>query len=128
VSIKIWQPCRGNAEIFLKSTIEKNRLFVEGRFFKARANPTIASYIAGVVNFYNAKGSIARFENKNISYHFEKRSSLLQRWRCSCKFESRRIGSSFANQVVVGNIEEVHNNFLSIAKQNSYFRRKSFSK
>jgi hypothetical protein len=27
------------------------------------ANPTIASYNARVVNFYNAAGSLARFEN-----------------------------------------------------------------
>jgi hypothetical protein len=30
------------------------------------ANPTIAGYNASVVNFYNATGSLARFENKNI--------------------------------------------------------------
>jgi hypothetical protein len=29
-------------------------------------NPTIAIYNASVVNFYNATGSLARFENKNI--------------------------------------------------------------
>jgi hypothetical protein len=57
------------------------------------ANPTIASYNVSVVNFYNATGSLARFESKNILYYFEKRSSLLQRWRCSCKFKSRRICS-----------------------------------
>jgi hypothetical protein len=45
------------------------------------ANPTIASYNASVVNFYNATGSLARFENENILFFFEKRSSLLQRWR-----------------------------------------------
>jgi hypothetical protein len=28
------------------------------------ANPTIASYNASVVNFYNATGSLARLENK----------------------------------------------------------------
>jgi hypothetical protein len=49
-------------------------------------------YNASVVNFYNATGSLARFENKNILFCFEKRSSLLQRWRC--KFKNRRIGSS----------------------------------
>jgi hypothetical protein len=48
------------------------------------ANPAIASY--------NAKSSGARFENKMIFFIYEKRSSLLQRWRCSCKFQSRRIG------------------------------------
>jgi hypothetical protein len=30
---------------------------------------------------------------KNIFFYFEKRSSLQQRWRCSCKFRSLRIGS-----------------------------------
>jgi hypothetical protein len=53
------------------------------------ANPTITSYSASVVNFYNATDSLARFENKIIFFYFEKRSSLLQR----CKFKSRRIGS-----------------------------------
>jgi hypothetical protein len=42
----------------------------------AGANPTIASY--------NAKDSLEHFENKIIFFYFEKRSSLLQRWRCSC--------------------------------------------
>jgi hypothetical protein len=31
---------------------------------KSGANPTIASYNASVVNFYNATGSLARFKNK----------------------------------------------------------------
>jgi hypothetical protein len=57
------------------------------------ANPTVASYNASVVNFYNATGSLSRFENKNILLYFEKCSSLLQRWRCRCKFKNRRIGS-----------------------------------
>jgi hypothetical protein len=30
------------------------------------ANPTITSYNASVVNFYNATGSLARFENKKF--------------------------------------------------------------
>jgi hypothetical protein len=50
-------------------------------------NPTIASYNASVVNFYNATGSLVCFEKK-IFVYFEKRSSLLQR-----KFKNRRIGS-----------------------------------
>jgi hypothetical protein len=29
------------------------------------------------------------YENKNIFFNLKKRSSLLQRWRCSCKFRSR---------------------------------------
>jgi hypothetical protein len=56
-------------------------------------NPTIASYNASVVNFYNATGSLARFENKNILFYFVKHCRLLQRWRCSCKLKNRRIGS-----------------------------------
>jgi hypothetical protein len=56
-------------------------------------NPTIASYNASVVNVYNGTGSLARFENKNILFYFEKRSSLLQRWHCSCKLKNRRIAS-----------------------------------
>jgi hypothetical protein len=32
--------------------------------FQAGANPTIAGYNASIVNFYNATGSLARFENK----------------------------------------------------------------
>jgi hypothetical protein len=34
-----------------------------------------------------------RFENKYNLYKLKKRSALVQRWRCSCKFWSRRIGS-----------------------------------
>jgi hypothetical protein len=52
-------------------------------------NPTIASYNASVVNFYNATGSLALLENKNILFLFEKRCRLLQRWRCSCKLKKR---------------------------------------
>jgi hypothetical protein len=44
-------------------------------------------------SIYNATGSLARFKNKDILFYFEKHSSLLQRWRCSCKLKSRRIGS-----------------------------------
>jgi hypothetical protein len=68
---------------------------VNDRMFESPpgANPTIASYNASVVNFYNATGSLARFENKNIIFYFSKHSSLLQRWRCSWKFKNRRIGS-----------------------------------
>jgi hypothetical protein len=35
-------------------------------------NPTTAIHNAGVVNFYNATSSLARFENKNILFSFEK--------------------------------------------------------
>jgi hypothetical protein len=41
-------------------------------------NPTTSIYNASVVNFYNFKGSIARFENKNSLFYFEKSSSLLR--------------------------------------------------
>jgi hypothetical protein len=35
------------------------------------ANPTIASYNANVVNFYNATSRPTRFENKNILFYFD---------------------------------------------------------
>jgi hypothetical protein len=54
----------------------------------ARANPTIVSYNASGVKIYNTTGSQMRFENKNIFFYFEKRCSLLQRWRFSCKSKS----------------------------------------
>jgi hypothetical protein len=57
------------------------------------ANPTIASFNTSVVNFYSTTGCLARFENKKIFFYVEKRSSPLQRWRCSCKLKSHRIGS-----------------------------------
>jgi hypothetical protein len=50
-------------------------------------------YNASAVKIYNATGILARFENTNILFYFEKLSGLLQRRRGSCKFESRRIGS-----------------------------------
>jgi hypothetical protein len=56
-------------------------------------NPTIASYNASAVKIYNATSSLVRCENKTIFFSHDKHSSLLQRWRCSCKFKSRRIGS-----------------------------------
>jgi hypothetical protein len=42
---------------------------------------------------YNATCSLERFEKILLLW---KRSSLLQRWRCCCKFQSRRIDSRFA--------------------------------
>jgi hypothetical protein len=50
-------------------------------------------YKASVVIFYNATGSLARFEN--IFFVFEKRSNLLQRWRCSCKLALGQLSSVF---------------------------------
>jgi hypothetical protein len=62
------------------------------------ASLTTSIYNASIVNFYNVTGSKACFENKNIIFYFEKRSSLLQRWRCRCKFKNRRIGSRFSRK------------------------------
>jgi hypothetical protein len=41
------------------------------------ANPTTASYNASAVQTYNATSSLVRFENKNIFFYYEKRSSLV---------------------------------------------------
>jgi hypothetical protein len=46
---------------------------------KSRANPSIVSYNASVVNNYKATSSLVRFESKNVIFYFEKN------WRCSCK-------------------------------------------
>jgi hypothetical protein len=39
-------------------------------YTRSGANPSIANYNASVVNFSNATGSLARFENKNILFYF----------------------------------------------------------
>jgi hypothetical protein len=39
------------------------------------ANPTIVSYNARAVKFFNATSSLVRFENKNVFFCFEKCSS-----------------------------------------------------
>jgi hypothetical protein len=68
---------------------EKNFLFLTGQspvhfgeesHFFPGSNPT--------TSICNATGSPAHFENKDILFYFEKRSSLLLRWRFSCKFKS----------------------------------------
>jgi hypothetical protein len=55
--------------------------------------PTTWIYNAGAVIIYTAVSSLVRFKNRNIFFYFKKHSTLLQRWRCSCKFRRRRIGS-----------------------------------
>jgi ATP-dependent DNA ligase len=64
-------------------------------FLEPGANPTIASYIQRQrCNFFTTPRVAWRdLRTKIFSYIEKKRSSLLQRWRCSCKFKSRRIGS-----------------------------------
>jgi hypothetical protein len=52
------------------------------------ANPTIVSYNASAVKIYSATSSPVRFETMFSSIYFEKRSSLLQHWRCDCKLRS----------------------------------------
>jgi vacuolar-type H+-ATPase subunit C/Vma6 len=43
-----------------------------GVVVKSGAISTVSSYIASVVNFYNATGSLARFENIFFKFYFEK--------------------------------------------------------
>jgi hypothetical protein len=57
-----------------------------------RANPTIASYNASVVNFYNATGSLARF--KNIFFSSLKNAvAYYNAGVVAVTLKSRRIGS-----------------------------------
>jgi hypothetical protein len=58
----------------------------------SEASPTIVSCNASAVKIYNAASSPARFVNKNVCFYFVKRSSLIQRCRCSCKFRNRLEG------------------------------------
>jgi hypothetical protein len=52
---------------------------------------------------------VVRFEKrKNIFFNFEKTFSLLQRWRCSCKFISRRIGSRHVKIRINHIISSIH--------------------
>jgi hypothetical protein len=53
-------------------------LLYQEKYGNPGANPTIESYNASAVEFYNATGSLVRLE-ANFSFYFEKRSSLLQR-------------------------------------------------
>jgi hypothetical protein len=57
------------------------------------SNPRINSYNARVVKLYNTVNSLVRFEKQKIFIYFEKRYSLLKRWRCSYKHRRRRIDS-----------------------------------
>jgi hypothetical protein len=94
---KVGESWRKLAKVGKSLGLLKTLMFIEcfrvSNNFNTGANPTIASYNASAVKIYNATSSLLRFENENNFYKFEKRTSLLQRWRCSCKFLSRRIGS-----------------------------------
>jgi hypothetical protein len=62
------------------------------------ANPTIASYNAGVVKIYNTLSSLVRFEGKDIFLYILLKTlqpTTAHRCRCNCKFRSRRTGSRF---------------------------------
>jgi hypothetical protein len=55
----------------------------------AGANHTIVSFNVNAIKIHNATSSLVHLEKNSAK---EKRSSLQQRWRCSCKFRNRRIG------------------------------------
>jgi hypothetical protein len=66
------------------------------KFKSRRIGSWSQSYVRGLqrqsCKFLQRHRNLALFEIINILFHFEKRSSLLQRWRFSCKFKSCRIG------------------------------------
>jgi hypothetical protein len=47
---------------------------------KPGANPTIVIYNASAVKIYSAMNSLVHFEDNNIFFGFEKRSSILHSW------------------------------------------------
>jgi hypothetical protein len=73
----------------LKHLFPLSRWEVNTQKLTSESNPTIVNYNANVVKVYTATCSLACFENKFFFLYFEKRSSLLQRWHCSCEFSSR---------------------------------------
>jgi hypothetical protein len=54
-------------------------------------NPTIVSYNAGAVKAYNT--SLVSFKQKKFLLAQNTPTKVQQRWRCSCKFKSRKVGS-----------------------------------
>jgi hypothetical protein len=58
----------------------------------AMTNPAVVSYNASAVDY----SGLVRFEAKIFSSTLKKRSRLLQRWRCGCKFRSR-LGAGIQN-------------------------------
>jgi hypothetical protein len=56
-----------NKNYILSTTkIEKIATTMTQELARTRANPTIASYNASVVNFYNTTVNLAHFENANL--------------------------------------------------------------
>jgi hypothetical protein len=61
----------------------------QGKSSNPGANPTTLSYNDSVVKIYSATNSTARF--CNIFFWYKNALAYyVQRWRCSCKFSSRR--------------------------------------
>jgi hypothetical protein len=56
-------------------------------------NCAVSFYNASAVKNYNATSSTVGYINNFIFSTMKKRSRLLPRWHCSCKFRSRRTGS-----------------------------------
>jgi hypothetical protein len=65
--------------------------FGSGFIFRPGANPTTASY---KLQRQRRKKFWSVLKAKIFSATLKKLSSLLKLWRCSCKFQSRRIGTS----------------------------------
>jgi hypothetical protein len=60
-AVKVGRPKYTNEIVLLEKHWATVKFYSAGD--RAGANPTIASYNASVVNFHNATGSLARFEN-----------------------------------------------------------------
>jgi hypothetical protein len=94
IRMALFQQCRSQS---YDHELQRHRCFVGIRMaFISAVQEPIMSYNATVVKIYNATSCIVSFENKTIFCYFEKNAlySLQNRCRCSCKFRSRKIGSS----------------------------------
>jgi hypothetical protein len=69
------------------------------------------------------KYSRAFFQNRiNIFFYYEKRTSLLQCWRCSCKIRSRRIDSPNAlwSSIIFAYVH-MYNDLLKVQLRHLFF-------
>jgi hypothetical protein len=107
---KIAENCEHNIDPKICFLLRKNNVFTPWTYFARRIqfwkrtaypmSPCHHIHIQNNPNIilerkpfsYNCTSSLAHYENKNSFFAMKNALILLQRWRYSCKFRSRRIG------------------------------------